>query len=387
MRILHVCLANYYVDNFGYQENVLTRVHKLQGHDVKILAATETLSSKSGIQYLEPSSYLNEDGIPVVRVPYVKWLPHKVGAKLRIYKGVAREIQEFSPDVIFMHDGQTFSIFEITSYLKKHENVRLYMDSHTDYVNSAHGFVSHNILHGMIYKFYIRKSIPYVTKYYGTLPARVDFYCDMYGVPRNKMEYLPMGVDDLSIDFSKRNIIRDEIRSNLGISKESFVFVSGGKLGRQKNTLQLIRAFKSLPYQNIRLVLFGSVMADIKEEWNNIINDPRIIYVGWINSKEAYRYFFASDFACFPGTHSTLWEEAVGYGLPCLFKKWNGINQIDLDGNCIVSDQCESESYIKEILDSIVIDTCKYENLKHVAMEKGINTFSYNRIARYSIGL
>lgn len=387
MRILHVCLANYYVDNFGYQENALTRVHKLQGHEVKILAATETFSPNHGVQYLKPSSYINEDGIPVVRVPYVGWLPHKVGAKMRIYKGVSSIIEEFKPDVIFMHDGQTYSIFEIIDYLKKHSNVRLYMDSHTDYVNSAHGFVSHNILHGIVYKYYIKKSIPFVTKYYGTLPARVDFYCDLYGVPRDKMEYLPMGIDDISIDFSKRQQIREEVRKKLNIPSESFVFISGGKFGRQKNTIQLIKAFSAIQETNIRLILFGSVLDDIKSEWDTIINDSRIIYLGWIASNKAYRYMFASDFACFPGTHSTLWEEAVGYGLPCLFKKWNGINQVDLGGNCIISDQCESELFIKEVLSSMLTNVDNYLKMKAIAEDKGIKMFSYSRIAKYSVGL
>lgn len=96
---------------------------------------------------------------------------------------------------------------------------------------------------------------------------------------------------------------------------------------------------------------------------------------------------FASDFACFPGTHSTLWEEAVGYGLPCLFKKWKGINQIDLGGNCIISDQCESEMFIKEVLSSVLTDEDKYLKMKSVAEDKGIKMFSYSRIAKYSIGL
>ena len=42
MRILHMCLAAFYIDKYSYQENILPRMHKKQGHEVQIIASVET---------------------------------------------------------------------------------------------------------------------------------------------------------------------------------------------------------------------------------------------------------------------------------------------------------------------------------------------------------
>ena len=42
MKILHCCLAAFYIDNYGYQENILPKIHQIHGHEVKIVASTET---------------------------------------------------------------------------------------------------------------------------------------------------------------------------------------------------------------------------------------------------------------------------------------------------------------------------------------------------------
>ena len=386
MKILHCCLAQFYIDDYGYQENVMTRIHKHQGHDVYILASTETMDSKKGLVYVQPSSYINEDGIPVYRIPYIKYLPHFLSKKLRIYNGVEEVLNKISPDIIFMHDGQTSDIYTIKNYLKCHPNVKLYMDSHTDFVNSARNWLSSNILHKIIYKRYIQAIVPYVRKFYGTLPARVDFYRNVYCTPENKTEYLPMGVDDISINFQNKRDIKTEVRNKLGLNNTDFVIVSGGKLEQRKNVLTLIKAFMMIKSDSVKLLLFGSVKEDIKEEFFSLIEkDNRIVYVGWIPAKKTYELFFASDLACFPGTHSTLWEESVGYGIPAIFKYWKGITQIDLGENCMIISEDISNNVIKEYLCKIISNKKLYERMKYCAETKGHKRFSYSYISEYAI--
>ena len=388
MRVLHCCLAAVYVDGFGYQENIIPRIHNSQGHEVMILASTEILKPGVGHVYTKAGEYSNEDGIPVKRVPYIGGLPLKLAAKLRIYKGVLSSIEAFKPDVIFMHDAQTAATADVVNYVRKHPDCRLYIDSHTDFVNSAKTWVSKNLLHGILYKRYVRKTIPYAKKYYGTLPARVAFYRDFYGTPADKTEYLPLGVDDVSTPMDEREQVRTDLREQLGIKPDDFVVVSGGKLERRKNTTILMEAFNLLSQDNshIKLLLFGSVSPDISEKFEHLkAYNPDIVHIGWVPAKETYKYFFASDLACFPGTHSTLWEEAVGYGLPALFKRWEGITQIDLNGNCCLLDEPITKESLATIMATIMFDKEKYNKMKDVAQTKGMEMFSYSRIAKYSI--
>ena len=72
MRILHLMLACFYIDNYNYQENILPRINKQDGHDVKIIASVEMFIDNESIGCVEPGRYVNEDGIEVVRLPYKK---------------------------------------------------------------------------------------------------------------------------------------------------------------------------------------------------------------------------------------------------------------------------------------------------------------------------
>lgn len=101
MKIIHCCLASYYIDNHSYQENILPKIHKQLGYDVKIVASTETWIDNKNLGYVKSSSYKNEDSIPVTRIDYVKWLPHAISKKLRIYNGLSKILNDFKPDIIF----------------------------------------------------------------------------------------------------------------------------------------------------------------------------------------------------------------------------------------------------------------------------------------------
>jgi len=111
-----------------------------------------------------------------------------------------------------------------------------------------------------------------------------------------------------------------------------------------------------------------------------------IRYIGWIDSYKAYDYFLASDLAVFPGTHSVLWEQAAGTGIPCVFRYWEGMDHIDAGGNCkfLYSDET---SEIQKVIEEIVNDKKGYERMKIVAEEVGVKKFSYREISKKAIGI
>lgn len=386
MKILHCCLASFYIDNYGYQENILTKIHKLQGFDVMIVASTESLNREKGLVYLPSSSYVTPDGIPIVRLPYVSIFSKAISRKLRIYKGISKVLESFAPDIIFMHDGQTAAVYPIVKYIHKHPCVKLYIDSHTDEVNSARSWISKNILHRIIYRMYVHHTIPHTQKYYGTLPARVDFYVNYYGTPKEKTDFLPMGINDMEIDFGKRDIVRKQLREKWGIAPDDFVIVTGGKIDERKNIHILLEALSNIKSAKVKLLLFGSVTDNVKEQIDSFISsDKRIAYAGWISASETYKYFFAADLACFPGTHSTLWEECVGYGIPAIFKRWKGITHVDRGGNCIMLEDVNTQKLF-HILNRIITDENLYTFLKEKARSQDVmDFFLYSKIALKAI--
>ncbi len=384
MKILHCCLANFYIDDYGYQENILPKMHKLQGHKVTILASTETYLDNKTLGYAEPGSYINEFDIPVTRLPYISYLPKFLVRKLRLYIGTREFIEKIKPDIIFLHDCQFLSIAEVKKYCEENSHVKLYVDSHTDFVNSGKNWISKNILHGLIYRWCAKTIEPYVTKFYGTLPVRSKFLENVYGVAAKKIQLLEFGADHTVVDWSKKDELRKESRSKLGLENK-FVLVSGGKIDERKNIHLLMQAVSELNNENLTLILFGTPTDSMSSVVKSLLQKKTIKYMGWATTADIYNYMLASDLAIFPGTHSILWEQAIGVGLPCIFKRWPGMEHLDLGANCLFLEDKPTVRSIKKSLTTIIEDPNLFREMKQSAVEKGIPQFSYYEIAKRAI--
>lgn len=310
MKILHLCLANYYIDNYNYQENALPRINKEDGNDVLIIASTEVFIDNINLGYLQPSSYFTEYGVPLIRIPYRKILTNKITHKLRYYKYLGLNIKKFNPDVIMIHDLAFASVKEVIKYKKENPTVKLFADTHTSWDNSGRNWISLNILHRIFYKYLTNLSVPYLEKYFYIGEKEKDFSIKNYKVPPSIMEFLPLGGTLLSDEeyFSIRKIRRNE----LGVSENERVYLHSGKLDKGKNTKELILAFSSVKDEKSCLVIIGTMPKDNQEELLSLINrDSRIKYLGWKSSSELQEYLCACDLYCQPGTVSATLQNAV----------------------------------------------------------------------------
>ncbi|WNF37352.1 glycosyltransferase [Bacillaceae bacterium IKA-2] len=384
MKVLHVCLASFYIDNYSYQENMLPKYHKRLGLEVEIIASLVSFDENGKSCLLEEGSqYFNEYGIPVTRLEYKKSV---VSKKLRKYEGVYEAILKAKPNIIFIHGCQFLDIKEVIKYIKQNRNVKVYVDNHADFSNSAKTWLSKNVLHKVIWKKCAHMIEPYVTKFYGVLPARVDFLKNLYKLPKGKIELLLMGADDDKILEAKKENKKILIREKYGIKPNDFLIITGGKIDPPKQqTLYLMEAVQRITDVNLKLLVFGSVTLDLKEKLNSLVDGQKVQYIGWLNSEEVYEYFLASELGVFPGRHSVLWEQAVGTGLPCIFKHWDGTTHIDVGGNC----QFLYDDSVEEIINSltsVIEDNVVFNKMKKKALE-GIDQFSYKEIAKKSIGI
>ncbi len=383
MKILHICLASFYIDNYSYQENVLPRMHKKMGHDVQILASTETFIDGNSLGYVKPATYKNEDDILVIRIPYAKGIPHKLATKLRIYPDFTEYLEKFMPDLIFLHDVQFLSIRQIVNYAKKHK-VRIIADGHADFSNSARSILSRWILHGCVYYPIIKMAEPYIERFYGTLPARVEFFKKVYHIPDEKVSFLPMGVDDDLAYSSSNERVRKEIRNQYGVKESDFLIVTGGKIDVAKTqTLLLMEAINRIDDMRIKLLIFGSVSKELKKQFDDKCGN-HIVYAGWATVEQSYKFFSASDLVVFPGRHSVYWEQAAGLGKPLVVKYWEGTTHVDLGGNALFLYD-DSVIEIQKKIESIVFEDGKFEKMVKVAKKRGMEFFSYYSIAQRSI--
>ena len=313
MRILHCCLSCFYIDNYNYQENMLPRQNKLDGHDVMIMASTETYMNNRSLGYVQPCQYYNNDGILVERIDY-KWLPsNTLKRKLRCYKDLLSKIANFNPDVILFHGLCAEALFEVSKYKIEHPHVKLYADSHEDFYNSARGFLSKEILHKIIYKFYLHKALCSIDKiFYLSYEVKL-FIQKMYDLPESILEFYPLG--GILPSEAVRIQTRDTIRTILKLSKDDILLVHSGKMGKAKRTYELVQALHFTTATNVKLIILGSMTPEVAAKVLPIVeSDSRIEYLGWKSGKELMSYLCAADLYVQPGTQSATMQNALCCG-------------------------------------------------------------------------
>lgn len=385
-KIVHICLNGSYTDGFNYQDNILPKYHKLLGLDVTVLAPQWCRNHDGEMVSNYENEYINNDGIKVIRIPQKK-KNRKPSYKFKIYPQLYSILSKENPDIIFFHNFQMFDSLTVTKYIKNNREVVLYIDNHSDYSNSASSFISRNILHKLIWKYCAHKILPYTKKFYGVLPARVDFLVSTYGLPKNKCELLLMGADDELLSKYSTSKWKNTIRKRFNVKANDFLIVTGGKIDLFKTqTLTLLEAIKEVKNINIKVIVFGSVVPQLKEQFNSFIDNKNMYYIGWLNAEESYKYFGAADLVVFPGRHSVYWEQVVAQGIPMICKYWAGTTHVDIGGNVrfLYKDTIES---IKNELLNIVYNKDIYNNMLESAMGDKHKEFMYSEIAKKSIEL
>lgn len=310
MKILHCCLSCFYIDNYNYQENVLPLINKNHGHDVKIIASTETFIENSKLGYVNAGKYINRDGISVERVAYKRWLPHFIMKKIRIYKNVYDLIEKFSPDIILFHGVCAYELLTIVKYKKNNPKVKVYIDSHSDFNNSSQNLISREILHKRFYKRIVDKALPWIDKILCISIEAIDFLEQLYKVPKDKMELYPLG-GIIFTDFQWKEK-RDKIRKALSVDEDDILVIHSGKMDVKKCTIELLKSFTQVENSNLKLVLIGSFTQEIESTVNSIINlDKRIKYIGWKDSSMLLGYLCGADIYVQPGSQSATMQNAI----------------------------------------------------------------------------
>lgn len=378
MKITHIQLSGPFTKGLTYQENLLSKHHKLLGFDVSVITNQYSYNDSGSLILIKERIEFTNDGRKIIRLPIKN--NKKFKHKFKRYEGLYETLLSEKPSVVFLHGTQLCDVNKIIKYIKNNPEVKLYADNHADFTNSATNFLSRNILHKIIWKRTTKKIEKYAEKIWGVTPGRVDFLKNMYNVNSENTDLLIMGGDDEYIKKNDGLKIRESF-------KEELLIITGGKIDSyKKEVLNLMNAVSKLPPGKIKLVVFGSVQEELKEEFELYIDSDNIDYIGWINNKESYDYFAAADIVIFPGRHSVYWEQVVSQGTPIGVTSLVGFEHIDIGGNVKIF-KGGSNKIWKEELDKLLHDKKQLKNLKESAQSIERENFFYSNIARKSIGL
>jgi 1,2-diacylglycerol 3-alpha-glucosyltransferase len=253
--------------------------------------------------------------------------------------------------------------------------------------NSARNLISREVLHKIIYRKLIKKNeFIFNHLYFGSSSSRF-FSEENYKLVFNDNDILPLGVDAKHIKKLKNVNNRILNRKKLGIDDSDLVYITGGRLNVEKKVIELLQAFIKLPYDNVKLIVFGEPNIVIRDPLLKLIStDSRILYLGWLSDEDTYNAFVTSDVAIFPGTKSSLWEVATAIGLPLLGRYWPGLEYLDFNGNIVYFEKSPNVNEIFEKIDYVYHNPAELISMKKVAEKFGLKELSYSNVADKILG-
>lgn len=388
-----VMLCDLYDEKLQYQENLLAKYYTKHGHELTIIAATfnsATAYHANAYNKNDPAREYWDGAAKVIKLPYEFNILHK----LRRFGGVGEILNHEQPDLIFVHDIH-LNLSDAAAYKRRHPDCRIIMDYHADYTNSAKNWVSLNILHKVIRRRFLHRYKSYIDKILPVVPMSAIFLNEVYGIPKDEMDLLPLGAD---MDLAKQ-IIADNaglaVRAQLGIPLDAIVIFTGGRLAPLKETHRLLDAFLRLDDPTIHIVVAGAAANGEDDYVRRLVDqcagNQRAHFVGWVSAQDVYRYMDACDFAIFPGSQSVLWQQAMSVGLPLIVGAGTLLGNQDpsylnLYDNVVILDRANVRSdVIAERIRTLTTDRALLAQRRAAARRAADELLDYNTIVEKTL--
>jgi len=380
-----VMLCDFYNESLEYQENLLVKYYRKHGHDVTVIASTfdsvfDYYSDRHDRRW-PARSYLDQ-GARIVKLRY----RYNLLNRLRAYTRIDGLLEQERPDLIYVHDIM-MNLPECVAYLRRSPACRMIMDYHADYSNSGKNWLSLRILHGVARKRVLDQARPYLSRIFPIVPAGAVFLHEIYGVPHDEMEVLPLGAD---VDLAREVHAREEgrrLRERLGFGAGDIVVFTGGKLAPPKRTEQLIEAVAKLGHLPLRLVVVGdasSADAAYAEQLRAAAKGmPNVHWAGWLGPREIYTHLDMADLAVFPASQSILWQQAIACGLPLLCGNvgHQDITYLNLADNVVQLSAAEiTAERLAVELEAIAGDRERMRRMRLGAQRVAAETLDWNRL-------
>lgn len=378
--IVHLWTAGPFMDESTYQETMLANCNRKTHEKVYIVTTNIAYNLDGSMTLCECGRYKNSHDVEIIRLD-----THRSDlTSKRDFVGIYKELLALCPDFIMNHVFNPTSCMAVHLYKKKNPRCKVVADSHMTKCNSYGDKLT---LREMVICGLMRTTglLCYkdVDRFYGITSQTVDMMIKLYGVPRKKAEYLPLGYDSDLIDFDRKSVLKDEFHKSKEIPNDKLVFVTGGKLSGEKKTYELVKAFNQIT--DSVLVVFGSFSDDEYECRVRKEAGKDVIFLGPLKQKQIYDLYLAVDIAIFPGSPSCLRQEAVACGLPIIM----ACNEGDEDINIIVGSNgiyLDKEWNYEELIESINRMKKQYSlystNAKKLA-EGDYQKYSYQHQSEY----
>ena len=205
-----------------------------------------------------------------------------------------------------------------------------------------------------------------------------------------KVKTLYNGVDLKKFSFSAD--MRDVMRKKYGIKKDDFVFMFCGRIVPDKGVLQMVKAFKKIEKENIKLVIVGG----IRYSNNNVdkylqsvmdVGCKNIVFTGFVPYSEMPELYTMADVGMVPSVFNDPFNltciEFCANGIPVLISDRGAMKEL-VNEKCSIIAKCD-DKFTENISGAMAAFLKKEEKLsdmrneaKKVSEKFGIETYCEN---------
>ena len=308
MKILHVGLLSHFTEGMTYQDNILANIHCQDGHEVLFISDNFTYVGGKLVEVPEQDILL-DNSLRLIRVKYDKILNEFVTRKIQRVRTVKEIIEDFCPNVILYHGVCGAELMTVGDYKKNHPKMKLYVDCHSDFHNTAKIPIS-KLAYKYIHGFFFKRALPYIDKVFYVTNESKKYLRNMYRLNEDIMEWYPLG--GIVFDDKTYQEKREKRRKELKLKDTDILFLHTGKKKKKKKTLTLLNSFVQMQDNHFKLIIIGEFLENIWDEVRSYLCiDQRISFLGWKKGEELMEYLCAGDIYLQPGSQSATLQNAI----------------------------------------------------------------------------
>ena len=171
---------------------------------------------------------------------------------------------------------------------------------------------------------------------------------------------------------------RKSIREKLGLTEDDFVVLYVGRIMEIKGVLELMQAVISLEDKHIKLLIMGSANSgkwsfspyERKVKKMAEQNREQIIFTGYVDNAEIYKYAAVADVQCLPTLTAEAAPlvvlEAMAEGIPLIVTKAGGVTEyVDKDIALLIE-----QNNIVDNIKNAICDMKEYQEVRKQMSEK-----------------
>lgn len=304
-----------FINGVATQTEMLKRTFEKMGHEV--LVVTVGAEKQENIEIRDNVIYV--PGILLKKI-------YNYRLAMPVKSSKINTLLDFNPDVI--HVQNEFGIGESGRKYSKKYNIPMIYTLHSEYDEFL-------FYVGLKYfeKFSKKLSDDYFRKFSKTADIvtspskKAQAYIDRQKTGKQVVVVDNSVENDLFLPSAEKDEFRKEFRKEYGLSDDCKAFVFVGRIGGEKNILELVNnwIYTDLPKEKAVLFIIGD--GPSKEEVVELINEnhfeDRIFYLGKRPNTEIPKYLYSMDYyttASLSEMHSISMLEAMASGLPALIK-------------------------------------------------------------------